>query len=85
MTTDTWVLLPDGSYPNYQVNRAGDVRTLDGELVPYHRPSDLYDPTEDTFDTYKLDSKYGKGFIVGRYELIEDAFGFNKEDADGND
>ena len=76
MTTDTWVSLPDGSYPNYQINRAGDVRTLNGELVPYYRPPSP-DPNDDTYDTYKLDCKYGKGFTVGRYELIEDAFGPN--------
>lgn len=79
---DEWISLPDGSYPDYQINRAGDVRTLDGKLVPYFRPDDLYDPTEDTFDTYKLDCKYAKGITVGRYELIEEAFGFNKDDAD---
>ena len=77
MTTDTWVSLPDGSYPNYQVNRAGDVRTLDGELVPYHRPPDLYDPTENTFDTYELSSKYGGTNCESRYDLIEAAFNSN--------
>jgi hypothetical protein len=79
MTTDTWVSLPDGSYPNYQVNRAGDVRTLDGELVPYHRPPSP-DPNDDTYDTYRLDHKDIKNIAVGRYELIEAAFYLNDQE-----
>ena len=64
-----WICLPDGSWPNYQVNSNGDVRTLDGEIVPYTRPV-MPDPTDDSEDTYILD-----GCTVGRYELIEAAFG----------
>ena len=34
MTTHTWISLEADGYPGYEINASGDVRTLDGELVP---------------------------------------------------
>ena len=65
MTTDTWISLEADGYPGYEINASGDVRTLDGELVP----------TAYTDEGYLLDSPIGKGIYGTKRELLAGHFG----------
>ena len=62
MTTDTWVSLEADGYPGYEINASGDVRTLDGKLVP----------TTYTGEGYKLSPGYS---WCSKDELLAGHFG----------
>jgi len=76
MTTETWISVPDGSWPDYQVNRLGQVRGPDGVLLAARRPHTMPDPTDDSYDSYMLD-----GDIVYKSDLLEVCFGIKTEEA----
>ena len=78
MTINTWFSIP--GYDNYQINRNGDVQTIDGVLIKAIRPKDIGDPEDDTYDVYYLD--VGREFpsVTGKYELLKDVFGKTKYD-----
>ena len=65
MTTDTWVSLEADGYPGYEINASGDVRTLDGKLVP----------TAYTDEGYNLNTIVGNGIYASKEELLAGHFG----------
>ena len=75
MTDNTWVSIPDGSWPGYQVNRSGQLRDPDGVLLTPHRPR-MPDPTDDSEDSYTIN-----GSIAYKAELIELCFGTNSSES----
>ena len=67
--SNNWRSIPDGSWPGYTVNRLGQVRNPQGELLEAYRPHTMPDPTDDSEDSYRIE-----GSIVYKSELLEICF-----------